>query len=180
MDQSLLAPIAVRRVQMTLLLASVVVVTSLGGCSHRRSSMRPVYGTPVVGGTTVVTPTTPSGPILTQPQTDDPMLMPTPGSTKSSSASPPVPAEAEPSLDLKPMDPGPSTNPSSGINLNRPTAYQGSGRSASLPVKNSRATLRETVAQYVSEPNDLFEVVSTRSIETIARFSVLKAAAIIS
>jgi hypothetical protein len=142
---------------MTLLLASVVVVTSLGGCSHRRSSMRPVYGTPVVGGTTVVTPTTPSGPILTQPQTDDPMLMPTPGSTKSSSASPPVPAEAEPSLDLKPMDPGPSTNPSSGINLNRPTAYQGSGRSASLPVKNSRATLRETVAQYVSEPNDLFE-----------------------
>jgi hypothetical protein len=131
--------------------------------------MRPVYGAPVAGGTVVVTPTTPSGPILTQPEVGEPILTPVPSNSGSSNrdsdgvnrtgGSPPVPAEPEPPLnDLRPVDPGPSsTAPSGGINLNKPTAYQGTGRSASVPVRNTKSSLREAVARYVTDPTDLFQ-----------------------
>jgi N-acetylmuramoyl-L-alanine amidase len=167
MDHSTLAPFALRRSRIALLLAPVILLACFAGCSHRRSSMRPVYGTPVVGGSTVVTPVVPGGPVLTAPQTDEPILTPVPGSSSNSSGdgvnragggSPPVAPEAEPPLnDLKPNDPGPATNPSGGINLNKPTAYQSTGRQASVPARNSRALLRASVAHYVSEPNDLFQ-----------------------
>jgi hypothetical protein len=165
MDHSILAPFAVRRYRLALLLAPVVILASFAGCSHKRSSMRPVYGSPVVGGATVVTPVAPSGPILTAPQTDEPILTPIPGSSSNSpdgvsrtGGSPPVPAEPEPPLnqDLRPMDPGPPSTVPGALNLNKPTAYQGTGRQASVSGKASRASLREAVAPFVVEPGDLF------------------------
>ncbi len=166
MDHLTLAPIAVRRLRLTVALTSVLILASVAGCSHRRTAMRPVYGAPVVGGSTIVTPTTPSGPILTQPENDEPILSPIPGNSSGASTdgvsrtggTPPVPAEAEPPLnDLKPIDKGPSSSGAGGINLNKPTAYKGTGRSASVPVRNSKATLREAVARFTPDSTDLFQ-----------------------
>jgi hypothetical protein len=169
MEHTTLAPFAVRRSRIGLLLAPVLILACFAGCHNRRQAMRPVYGAPVVGGATVITPVTPvtPGPMLSAPQDDEPILSPVPGTSSNGSGdgvnragggSPPVPPEAEPSLnELKPNDPSPSMTPSGQINLNKPTAYQRTGRQASVPARSSRASIRSAVALHVSEPNDLFQ-----------------------
>jgi hypothetical protein len=162
-----MAPFAVRRSRIALLLAPAVMLACFAGCHHRRQAMRPVYGTPVIGGT-VVTPVTPDGPILTTPEVEG--AIPAPAAGRSSDAngdgvnragggSPPVAPEADyPLNDLKPVDPTPPANPSGGLNLNKPMTYQQTtGRQASVPARASRASLRTEVAKFVSEPNDLFQ-----------------------
>ena len=190
MDRTLMTPVGVRRRLWVLSLASLVVLAGFSGCSHRRSSMRPVFGTPVVGGatvvggsTTVVTPGDPGAAVITNPLTGapsstinsanpdaEPMLSPINSSNNNSSrtdsgvnktgGSPPVPAEVpEPPLNgpagNDPTAPTSSNRPS-GVSLDRPTAYQGPGRSASVPVKQNRNGLRQAVARYASDADGLF------------------------
>jgi N-acetylmuramoyl-L-alanine amidase len=156
-----LAPIGVRTSRIALLLAPALVLALLAGCSHRRSAMRPVYGTPV-GPPVVVTPAAPSGNIITtEPDTGaEPILTPLqPPATGSgdgvnrTGVSPPVPTEAEPRLNT----PGASTNDTGGIELTKPNALRSTGRKASAPARSASVSLREAVIPYVADPNDLFQ-----------------------
>ena len=167
-----LAPFAVRPSRIALFLAPALILGMVAGCSHKRSAMRPVYGTPgCVSGTpgcnsTIVTPAAPaapSGTILTEPENSEPVLAPVPSTGKSdgvirAGGPPPVPPEAEPSLnDTRPTGPGTSSNPPGGIELTRPSALKGTGRKASVPSRSPRVSLRQAVTPFVPEPSDLFQ-----------------------
>jgi N-acetylmuramoyl-L-alanine amidase len=169
MAHTQLAPIAVRHSQIVRLLAPVLILATLAGCSHRRSSMRPVYGTPV-GGATVVTPVTPvtpvapSGTITNEPDSSEPYLTPAPGASTGGGSgviraggSPPVAPEAtEPPLNT-PTPPGASSNTPGGIEMIKPSALRSTGRNASATTRSPRVALREAVVPFVAEPNDLLQ-----------------------
>ena len=164
MAPSKLAPIAVRPSRIVLLLAPTLILATVAGCGHRRSAMRPVYGTPVVSPPCVTTPAAPSGTITTEPEIGEPILSPVPSTSNSdgvirASGSPPVPPEPEPSLnDGRSAAPGSSsTNAPGGIELTKPSAYRGTGRKASVPARSPRVSLRQAVAPFVPEPADLFQ-----------------------
>ena len=160
-----LAPSAVRTSRVALFLAPALIFATVAGCSHRRSSMRPVYRTPVVGAPTIVTPAVPGGTITTEPEGGEPILAPIPSTSNSegvirAGGSPPVPPEPEPSLnDGKSAAPGSSSNSNApgGIELTRPSAYRSTGRKASVPSRSPRVSLREAVTPFVPEPDDLFQ-----------------------
>ena len=120
MDQCLLGPLVrrPRRVAALVLLSLVVIVAA--GCSHHRSSMRPVYMAPApisAGCPTAVTPVTPAEPALTPvapatPTTGrtttlepglEPASVPAEAPTSSNPAGPQVPR-----LDTPPPVTGPS------------------------------------------------------------------------
>ena len=72
--------------------------------------------------------------------------------------SPPVPPEAEPPLnEPKPMAPGSSSNAPGGIELIKPSALRSTGRTASVPARSPRVSLRGAVQPFVADPNDLFQ-----------------------
>ncbi len=167
MDRTLSAAFAVRPARLVALLGPVIVLAGFAGCSHKRSSMRPIYGGQVVGPA-VVSPATPGpgGIITTEPDGGEPILTPVPSAAPSTSrsddvirasGSPPVAPEAEPQLDeAKPTG---RVNPASsgGIELNRPSAIQSTGRSARASTKASRVSLKQAVSPFVAEPDDLFQ-----------------------
>lgn len=133
--------------------------------------MRPVYGSPI----RAVSPSCPTGGVITAPSSgDEPFL--SPSSTVGSSAapidsvvparnSPPVPNDAgerEPGLNLKysdPVAPGSSSlDNGPGPELTRPSASRSSGRRINAPARRpARVSLREAVRPYVDNPDDLFQ-----------------------
>jgi N-acetylmuramoyl-L-alanine amidase len=162
------APFAVRTPRIALLLASAILLAAATGCSHKRTALRPVYGTPVVAPPCntpgCATPATPGGIITTEPEGGgEPNLAPLPSAGRPDDAnrtggSPPVPPEAEPQLNPNPpANPGTSPTPTGGIELNRPSALQSTGRTASAPTRSLRVSLRRAVSPYVPEPSDLFQ-----------------------
>jgi hypothetical protein len=163
MAHNLTAPFAVRPVRVAWLLTPALILATVAGCGHhRRSSMRPVYGTPV-GTPAIVTPAVPGATITTEPDASEPFLTPAPSSSKTdnvirSGGSPPVAPEAEPPLNVpQPTNPGASSNAPGGIELIRPSALKSTGRKATIPTRAPRVSLRESIRPFVAEPNDLFQ-----------------------
>lgn len=164
------APIAVRRVKIAVLMAPAILLVAATGCHHKRTTLRPVYGTPVVAPPCntpgCATPATPGGIITTEPEGSaaEPNLAPLPSTSRSDDSvragggSPPVPPEAEPTLNpVVPANPSNSASPTGGIELNRPSALQSTGRTASAPGRSLRVSLKRAVTPYVAEPAELFQ-----------------------
>jgi N-acetylmuramoyl-L-alanine amidase len=165
------APFAVRNQRFVMFLVPAILLATAVGCHHKRTTLRPVYGTPVVtqpcntpGCATSVAPATPGGIITTEPEgtAGEPNLLPLPSTGQASDnviragGSPPVPPEApEPSLNNPPANN--QGTPTGGIQLNTPSALKTTGRMASVPARNRRTSLRQAVAAYVPEPSDLFQ-----------------------
>jgi hypothetical protein len=165
-------PIAVRTTKLALILTPFILTLAATGCSHKRSSMRPIYGSPVVAPPCntpgcATSSSTPGGIIMTQPggQDSEPILSPAPSTSRSDGViqagggSPPVPQEVEPGLNdsNSPSDPDLAPRPTGGIELNRPSAVQSTGRTASVPVRTRRTSLRQEVSAYLDEPSALFQ-----------------------
>ncbi len=167
------APIAVRASRLALLLAPVLILATISGCGHKRTAMRPVYGTPTV--VTPVTPGCPSGQncagggttVTTEPDASEPFLTPAPaasangtdGVIRAGGGSPPVPNEAEPPLNA-PAGPeaGSSSTAPGGIQLNKPSALRNTtGRRTAAPARSAGVSLRKAVVPFVDEPGDLFQ-----------------------
>jgi N-acetylmuramoyl-L-alanine amidase len=166
------APFAVRASRIALFLAPVIALAMAAGCSHKRTSLRPVYGAPVVVAPPCNTPgcdtpaaAVPGGVIKTEPEAEGgPILSPVPSASRSddvnrAGGSPPVPPEAtEPTLNQNPpANSGASPTPTGGIELNRPSALKSTGRMASAPNPSRRVSLKRAVAPFVPEPTDLFQ-----------------------
>ena len=171
------APIAVRTTKLSLIVVPMVLAMVATGCSHKRSSMRPIFGTPVVGSPVGAVPcntpgcstsgTTPGGIITTTPgdSESEPILVPAPSTSRSEGViragggSPPVPQEVEPGLNdsMATPDLTPAPRPTGGIELNRPSALRSTGRITSAPVRTRRSSLRENVSAYVDDPSALFQ-----------------------
>ncbi len=142
--------IQVRRI-VGLLSASALLASPLG-CGHRRASMRPAFGTPVLAAPAVVAPAGTGRTMTAEPDPGEPFLAPIPSTSKAApepqagdgTGSPPVPraAEDEPTLKLE-------TTPTSGIRstpdapdsgtdgpeLTRPTARPSSARGRSATTR---------------------------------------------
>jgi len=178
MDRMPTAPTAVRTSRIALFLAPALLIAATTGCHHKRQSLRPVYGQPVVVSPPCKTPGCNSaapasgGIIMTQPEGTEavePDLAPIPSTSRSEGViragggSPPVPNEAEPVLNPAPStNPGtsaaPTPTPTGGIELNRPTSgLQSTGRTASAPVRSQRVSLKKNVSSYLAEPAELFQ-----------------------
>ena len=169
MASTSLAPFSVRASRIALWLAPALILAAVPGCSHKRTAMRPVYGTPTIVTPAVpAAPACPSGTVTTEPDASEPFLTPAPGASTSDSGSviragggsPPVPNEAEPPLNApNPTAPGSSsTTTPGGIELNKPSALKSTtGRRTSAPTRSPRAALREAVKPFVEEPGDLFQ-----------------------
>ena len=167
MDRTQSAPFALSSSRLVVLLAPAVVLAAFAGCSHKRSSMRPVYGGSVVGSR-VVSPANPvpGGIITTEPEGGEPILTPVPSEAPSTSrsddvirasGSPPVAPEAEPQLEeVKPTGRANPAN-SGGIELNRPSALKSTGRSARASTRAPRISLKQAVSPFFAEPDDLFQ-----------------------
>ncbi len=170
MARSTPAPFAVRTRRIALFLAPALLIAAATGC-HKRTSLRPVYGTPV-GSPSIITtpgPITPGGIITTEPEGDagEPILSPVPSASKSDAViraggSPPVAPEAEPTLDLpsggsRGSTPTGGASSTGGVELNRPSALKSTGRSASTQVKTSRVSLRQAISPFVAVPAELFQ-----------------------
>lgn len=180
MVHRVMASSPLRAPRLLLTLVPGLMVAGLVGCSHhKRTVLRPAYSAPIPA----VTPSCPSGGIITAPSTiDEPFASPTPSSSAEPSAapstydpepvvptrmSPPVPNDAgerEPGLNLKYSDPvAPNSGSSSvtdpGPELTRPSASRSSnGRRTSTPARRSpRVSLREAVRPFVDNPDDLFQ-----------------------
>jgi hypothetical protein len=166
------APFAVRTSRIALFLAPALLLATSAGCHHKRTTLRPVYGTPVVAPPCntpgCATPATPGGIITTEPEggaASEPILSPAPSSSSRADdviragGSPPVAPEAEPSLNdnNQPSNPSPPPSPTGGIELNRPSALRSTGRTASAPARSLRASIKQAVIPFVSEPTDLFQ-----------------------
>jgi hypothetical protein len=171
-----MAPISVRGSRVVVVPLVVLTLAATSGCGHRRSAMRPAYGGTVVTSPGIVTsptvvPSTPGtvqgGAIPTEPGLGgDPILAPInpsngPDGVNRTGGSPPVPAEAEPTLsNPSPSAPGSSkANTPGEVEMIKPSASRSVGRSASVSVsgKTSRAQVREAVLPYLAEPDDLFQ-----------------------
>ena len=142
--------LSVRKFRLVKWLAPVLILATFAGCGHRRSAMRPVYGTPMPATTVPSCPTPlPGGTMTTEPDSSEPFLTPAgvnpsaigSGPVIRAGGSPPVPNSAdemEPSLTVPgtvpPVSPRPTSGSGSGpIDLNGPTAVRGTGKAASLP-----------------------------------------------
>jgi hypothetical protein len=161
------AAFAVRTSKVALFLVPALLIATATGCHHKRTTLRPVYGTPIIAppcNTPGCATPTPGGIITTQPDNGgEPILTPAPAPStgrtddviRAGGGSPPVPPEAgEPSLNpTPPNNPGASTSPE----LNRPTSLQSTGRTASAPGRSLRASLRVAVTPFVPDPAELFQ-----------------------
>ncbi|WP_435015644.1 N-acetylmuramoyl-L-alanine amidase [Tundrisphaera sp. TA3] len=164
-----------------LVLVPCLILAGLSGCSHKRSVMRPVYGTPVQAASPGCTTPgcTTGGAVITAPSAaDEPFASPdtTISAPPAASASdydpvvparisPPVPGDAgerEPGLNLKYSDPKAPT--SSSIDdgpmpeLTRPNASRPTPRRTTRSGNRlSPVSLREAVRPFVDNPDDLFQ-----------------------
>ena len=155
------------------IVVGLTLVLALGssGCGHRRTVMRPVFGTPVQANPTIalpVEPACPTGPTMTTiPDSSEPFLNPAfiPPSASGrgnevirAGGSPPAPDQpAEPPLigpDLTPVTPT-STNRTGATSPNRSRWSRGSSRQSSTTSAN-RVSLRDAVEPYVANSEDLF------------------------
>lgn len=183
MVHRVMASSPIRASRLLLVLAPGLMATCFVGCGHhKRTVLRPAYGTPIRAAAPSCpsgAPSCPSGGIITAPSTsDEPFASPSPSTGGEPSAapsnydpvvptrmSPPVPNDAgdrEPGLNLKYSDPNPpgssSTEGSPGPELTRPSASKSSGRRTSSPARRSpRVSLREAVQPFVDNPDDLFQ-----------------------
>jgi N-acetylmuramoyl-L-alanine amidase len=162
-------PSPVRASRFVAYLAPALILVTIAGCGHKRTSMRPVFTTPVPAGSgsTVVVPSGPTGTVTTEPDPSEPFLTPNTSSAAPSNSepvirtnnSPPVPNAAdEPSLNDSGS--GKSIPPASGAGgpeLTKPSALRSTGRTASAPRRAPRVSLREAVTPFVSDPADLFQ-----------------------
>jgi N-acetyl-anhydromuramyl-L-alanine amidase AmpD len=170
-----MAPIASR----LLVLVPLCGATLLGGCSHRRQSMRPVYvgpAAPAATSTPVIVDDRTPPPIDCAP--GDPVTSPGTGSssgtgtnrssidssvTPSGGAGRTPPTPNEPNLRM-PADPAPERSPRSNISpppsLDGPAASRLQRDSSTRTTSVSRsklATARERVRPFVNEADDLFQ-----------------------
>ncbi len=168
MARSTSAPIAVRPPNVLLLLAPALLIVAVSGCHHKRTTLRPIYGTPVVAPPCntpgCATPSAPGGIITTEPEGSgsEPNLAPIPSTGRTddvirAGGSPPVPPEVEPSLNNPPAANGTAPSPTGGIELNRPSALKSTGRTASAPTRSRKVSLRQAVSPYLEESSDLFQ-----------------------
>ena len=162
------------RLSMLLLISGTLVIS--GGCSHRRSALRPVYGTPV-SSPVIVMPSTPGRVMSAEPDPSEPLLSPIPSTSSAGTGdsvtragtSPPVPmaADEEPALNLQSTPtkvPPPSSDPvdPSSPELTRPsTARPSSARSNKgtkiVPLPTSTSSSVERVKPFLATPSDLFQ-----------------------
>ena len=159
----------VRAVRTSVVLSSSVVLAfGLSGCGHRRSAMRPVYGTPVQTTPVLSAPEVvrPGSVMSTVPDATDPFVTPsvlTPsvgaagaGGVPAGGGSPPA-ADAPERPPLTPPETGSTASPSStGISLSRPSTNRATGRQSSLAGTRTKVTLRNQVKPYLENPEDLF------------------------
>ncbi len=146
----------------------------LGGCGHRRSAMRPAFGTPVTSPAVIV-PSQPGRVITTEPNPDEPFLTPVPSTSKTAPSdsviragvTPPVPpaADDEPSLKMN-YDSGPSSKPndSTSPELTKPTSarsssVRGTSGRVVLPRNLPATSMIERVKPFLADPSDLLQPV---------------------
>ncbi len=158
-------PRAVRR--LAFLVLTAVVVLGVGCGKHRRSSLRPMYVTPApvaapcAPGTPCDSPVAPrmqgeipasAGPALIEPGAGFSDSFP-PAAPQT--VSPPAPQSLEDSdLDLVPEN-TPRATPSRGPALNAPKTSLRKGKRIA-PLRLRRASLRDELRPFVSDPDDLF------------------------
>jgi hypothetical protein len=139
---------------------------ALSGCSHRRTALRPVYGTPVPA--TLAPAPAPGTTILSDPEGSEPFLAPvtpmSPSKSLDSSASPasgsppvaaPAPAEEPPLNEIRPIAPSTGSNSNSPA-LSKPSAYRQTSRTAVVSARSRKVSLRENVSPYLDNPDELF------------------------
>ncbi len=154
---------------LALALVSAILVPA-GGCGHRRSAMRPVYGAPVLSPATVV-PSRPARAMTTEPDPAEPFLAPIPATSSTASGdsvikaevSPPVPraAEDEPSLRIETTTPE-SAQPADSAspeltrpNTARPSSVRGTSGRMLIPRSLPATSMIERVKPFLASPNDL-------------------------
>ena len=171
-----MAPSPVRAPRFWFPIASGLVLATVVGCSHhKRTVMRPVYGSPIPANVTPACPTCPggsTGTVTTQPDPSEPFLSPNAAAPAPSAnypdpviragGSPPVPDEAgEPPLNnLRPNAPAPapSSSGAGGIELTRPSSLRStSGRRTAAPARTARTSAREEVLPFLADPDELFQ-----------------------
>ncbi len=147
---------------------SVALATGMAGCGHRRSAMRPVFGTPVQAAPVLSAPAVvrPGSIMSTTPDSSDPFVSPsvlTPSANGAGSGVVPAGGGSPPAADapegptLTPPATGSTTSPgSSGISLSRPSPTRSLGRQSSVSTRRPRVSLRDQVKPYVETPEDLF------------------------
>jgi hypothetical protein len=108
---------------------------ALSGCSHRRTALRPVYGTPVPA--TLAPAPAPGTTILSDPEGSEPFLAPV------------TPMSPSKSLDS-------SASPASGSPPVAAPAYRQTSRTAVVSARSRKVSLRENVSPYLDNPDELF------------------------
>ena len=161
-------PFAVRACRPALLLApALILALGASGCGHRRTAMRPVFGTPVQAAPVLTAPAAVSVPAVdascptgstmtTVPSSADPFVtpsavnVPAPIVAPAGGGSPPAPEVAPEQPTLTP--PGISSiRPTSSRVVRKPAASR-----TSRPSPAARAALRDRVKPFVEIPEDLF------------------------